>query len=340
MPIVRIDKTTNYTSIQNNIFRDSRLSLKACGLLCKMLSHNDQWNFTIVGLAASTKDGRTVVSNAVKELEALGYLVRKVVRDHFGRIVDTEYWIYESPNGTSDPGDRKPEDGDGAPDSEEIPNETPDAEPSKDESDPEEKPVFFVPSDTPSSENPNPGVTETENCAYRNNIIRNNIHKKEYTKNPNHSFSQSNIVAAENLIPDVMEYETAKKLIRENVDYETVCEQYPQDRVDEIVEIAAEVVCMPRKTITLGTSIYPFAIAKDRILALTANHVRYIIDSINGITHKIHHIKPYLTKTILEAGTTIQTHRVNDTPKESSFENSSFETDSFFAAALKRAYGN
>lgn len=344
MPIIRIDNHTNYTTIQNSLLRDSRLSLKACGLLCKMLSHCDSWNFTINGLAASTKDGRTTVSGALKELEELGYLVRKIVRDHFGRICDTEYWIYDSPeaaaqyastvDGKSESGNTEPE--------EEPADETPETS-KNEESAPIEAPVFFEIPEAPFAGIPDMDEAEAENCTQRNNNIRNtkvrnNIYKNSY--NSNSSIYLSSEVPAENRNADVMEYEEAKRVIRENVEYETVCEQYPQERVDEIVEIAAEVVCMPRKTITLGTSVYPFAIAKDRILRLTANHVRYIIDSINGITHKIRHIKPYLTKTILEAETTIHTYRSNDTTQESGFANSSFDTDSFFAAALTRAYGN
>ena len=344
MPIVRIDKNTNFTTIHNSLLRDTRLSLRACGLLCKMLSHCDSWNFTINGLTAGTKDGRTIVSGALKELEDLGYLVRKIVRDNLGRIKDTEYWIYDSPEAITQ--SETSADGEADSGNEETCEEPQEAaeEPSEsaetEESSVSEKPVFFELPDTPFAGFPNMDSAPTENRTQRNTIIRNNNTRKNIYKNSKFYNSSIHQSYDGNWNADVMEYEEAKKLVKENIMYDSVCEEYSPERVDEIVEIAAEVVCMPRKTITLGTSVYPFAIAKDRILRLTANHVRYIIDSINGITHKIRHIKPYLTKTILEAETTIHTYRSNDIAQEPGFANSSFDTDSFFAVALTHAYGN
>lgn len=97
MPVIRIEKTANYTVISNYPLRDSRLSLKACALLCKMLCNTDTWDYSITGMAAMCKDGKSAVSNAMKELEQYGYLVRKQHRNEKGQIVDTEYIIYESP---------------------------------------------------------------------------------------------------------------------------------------------------------------------------------------------------------------------------------------------------
>ena len=97
MPVIRVTKTTNYTVISNYPLRDSRLSLKACALLCKMLCNADTWDYSITGMATQCKDGKSAVSNAMKELEQYGYLIRKQHRNEKGQIVDTEYIIYESP---------------------------------------------------------------------------------------------------------------------------------------------------------------------------------------------------------------------------------------------------
>lgn len=342
MPIVRIDKNTNFTTIHNSLLRDTRLSLRACGLLCKMLSHCDSWNFTINGLTAGTKDGRTVVSGALKELEDLGYLVRKIVRDNLGRIKDTEYWIYDSPEAIT----QSETSADGKADSgnEETCEEPQEAaeEPSESaetgESAASEEPVFFELPDTPFAGFPNMDSAPTENRTQRNTIIRNNNTRKNIYKNSKFYGSSIHQSHGKNQNADVMEYETAKELVKRNIGYDSVCAEYPAERVDEIVEIAAEVVCMPRKTITLGTSVYPYALAKNRILKLTADHVRFIIDSIDGITHRIRHIKPYLTKTILEAGTTINAYRRNGASQRDGFEQGSFDTASFFNTALNRAY--
>ena len=41
MPKIRVEKKTNYTTIDNNIFKNKNLSLKARGLLVTMLSLPD-----------------------------------------------------------------------------------------------------------------------------------------------------------------------------------------------------------------------------------------------------------------------------------------------------------
>lgn len=78
------------------------LSLKAKGLLSMMLSLPDSWNYTTRGLAAICKEGVDAIGSAVRELEKAGYIVRRLLRGEGGRIADTEYVIYEQPQGGPD----------------------------------------------------------------------------------------------------------------------------------------------------------------------------------------------------------------------------------------------
>lgn len=98
MAICRVHKTKDYTLMSNYHLRDMELSCKACGLLSKMLSLPDEWDFTTRGLVAICKDGEACIRSALKELEMRGYLVRRRVRDDKGRIADVEYNIYETPH--------------------------------------------------------------------------------------------------------------------------------------------------------------------------------------------------------------------------------------------------
>ena len=97
MAVFRISKTKDYTVMSNHHLRDRELSCKACGLLSKMLSLPDEWDYTTRGLAAICKDGVDSIGTALKELETRGYLIRHKLRDKHGRIKDTEYVIYETP---------------------------------------------------------------------------------------------------------------------------------------------------------------------------------------------------------------------------------------------------
>ena len=97
MSVYRVNKTRDFTVMGNTHLRDKNLSLKAVGLLSKMLSFNDGWQFSTRGLATLCKEGPDAILSALKELEENGYLVRHRGRDDKGRMVSTEFDIYEMP---------------------------------------------------------------------------------------------------------------------------------------------------------------------------------------------------------------------------------------------------
>ena len=98
MSVIRVAKIRGYTVMSNYHLRDKELSCKACGLLSKMLSLPEDWDYTTRGLATICKDGVDSIGTALKELEKRGYLIRNQLRDEKGRIRDMEYVIYETPH--------------------------------------------------------------------------------------------------------------------------------------------------------------------------------------------------------------------------------------------------
>ena len=97
MSVLRKEKKSNFTVIDNGIFKDRTLSMKAMGLLCLMLSLPDNWDYSIAGLVALVNDGESAVRSALKELEKAGYFRREQVREN-GRIAKIEYVISETKN--------------------------------------------------------------------------------------------------------------------------------------------------------------------------------------------------------------------------------------------------
>jgi len=86
----------NYTCVSNDLLKDYRLSNKSIGLMVRMLSLPDNWDFSIAGLAAISKDQEGSIKSSLDELKALGYVVIEPYREG-GRIVDWVYNIYETP---------------------------------------------------------------------------------------------------------------------------------------------------------------------------------------------------------------------------------------------------
>lgn len=96
MSVIRVQKTKDYTVLSNHHLKNKNLSLKAKGLLSVMLSLPDNWDYSISGLVAISKEGKTSIRATIQELEENGYIQRNRTHDEKGRI-SYEYIVYEKP---------------------------------------------------------------------------------------------------------------------------------------------------------------------------------------------------------------------------------------------------
>ena len=94
MAVLRKEKKSDFTVIDNAIFRNKDLSLKAKGMLCLLLSLPDNWKFSVEGLAGCSTDGKSAVTSALNELEDAGYFHREQGRNK-GNFGDAIYVISE-----------------------------------------------------------------------------------------------------------------------------------------------------------------------------------------------------------------------------------------------------
>lgn len=97
MSIIRVAERPRYTRISNHVFSDHRLSFKAVGVLCQLLSYPDNWKVNAKHLSTTHTDGQTAVRSALKELKECGYLRKYPVKDELGRISYWESVIFEFP---------------------------------------------------------------------------------------------------------------------------------------------------------------------------------------------------------------------------------------------------
>ena len=95
MSVLRKEKKSNFTVIDNAIFKDYGLSLKATGLLCKMLSLPDNWEYSVKGLSKLTSDGISSITSGLKELTEAGYF-RREQRYKDGKFAGYDYIISET----------------------------------------------------------------------------------------------------------------------------------------------------------------------------------------------------------------------------------------------------
>jgi len=96
MEVIRVIKNKNYTTISNQLFKNKGISLKAKGLMAYLLSLPNDWNLSINGIVACSKEGRAAISSTIKELIESGYIERETIRDK-GKFVGYDYFVFEQP---------------------------------------------------------------------------------------------------------------------------------------------------------------------------------------------------------------------------------------------------
>ena len=91
--------TGGFTTMLNHHLRNRNLSLKAVGLLSKMLSLPPDWDYSIRGLAMLNTDGIDGIRTAMKELEDEGYVVRVQSRDVNEKVGTIAAEVGQTPSG-------------------------------------------------------------------------------------------------------------------------------------------------------------------------------------------------------------------------------------------------
>ena len=96
MAVFRVNKNKNYTVMSNYHLKDVNMSFKAKGLLSMMLSLPDDWDYSIKGIISISKENKTSIQSALKELEENKYLKRTKKQNEKGQF-EYIYDIYEKP---------------------------------------------------------------------------------------------------------------------------------------------------------------------------------------------------------------------------------------------------
>lgn len=103
--VVRVHKTADFTIMSNHHLRNIELSLKAVGLMSKLLGLPDDWCYSIAGLVKICKEGETAVRAALHELIDEKYVYVEKLPPNYSQSGRFEYvyHIYEIPyEGTPD----------------------------------------------------------------------------------------------------------------------------------------------------------------------------------------------------------------------------------------------
>lgn len=268
MAVFRVERTRDYTVMSNHHLKDMNLSLKAKGLLSMMLSLPDSWNYTTRGLAAICKEGVDAIGSAVRELEKAGYIVRCLLRGEGGRIADTEYVIYEQPQGGPD----MPPPPSGGPDMASPHPGNPYAAGPDAAAPCAEKPVQL---------NTDPVSTD-----------RSNTHLSRPT--------EGNARGAAGCSEQAVRFE--RERVRAQIEYDRIINVENREQVDEFVEIMLAASLTESPTIRVGRKReYPAALVRERFRQINSSHIERLLDAILDNKVPVRNTKAYLLAALFDA---------------------------------------
>ena len=316
MAVFRVERTRDYTVMSNHHLKNRSLSLKAKGLLSVMLSLPDEWDYTLRGLAAISREGVDAIREAIRELEDAGYIVRSRGRNEKGQLSGTEYVIYEHPQQSAD-----------APVLD-IPTQEKSvvADKPKEESKAEKSLIFNTskaisePCETsdssgktpmwenPTLENPTLEKPTLENPTQLNTkrSKTNSESKKQTTSSLPLSIPSPSLPAqTEGGMEDqVRKY---RNQVKRNIDYFEISEDYAAnlEQLDEIVDLMVETLCSTRPTLSVAGDNLPASLVKERLLKINCMHIQYVMDSLKSNTTPVRNIKRYLLTVLFNAPATI-----------------------------------
>lgn len=86
-----------FTTVDNAVLNDEKLSWKAKGIFVYLWSQSDDWDYYVSEVAKHSRDGQDSLSAGIKELENRGYLKRIQTREG-GKFGKFQWLLTENPN--------------------------------------------------------------------------------------------------------------------------------------------------------------------------------------------------------------------------------------------------
>lgn len=100
-----------------------------------------------------------------------------------------------------------------------------------------------------------------------------------------------------------------KAEIREQIEYDILCQQYDRMQLDELVEIMLEVAMNRSPTVKIGRDAeYPTGFVQQRFEKITSMHIEKVMDGIRENTTRVWNTKAYLMAALFNSVSTIDNH--------------------------------
>ena len=155
--------------------------------------------------------------------------------------------------------------------------------------------------ENPYLDNPDTEAPDTDNPAQLN-TKKSNTQKSNTDLSSTHSF----FLPAADGMTDGFE---KKAEIREQIEYDILCQQYDRMQLDELVEIMLEVAMNRSPTVKIGRDAeYPTGFVQQRFEKITSMHIEKVMDGIRENTTRVWNTKAYLMAALFNSVSTIDNH--------------------------------
>ncbi|SFC02829.1 DUF6017 domain-containing protein [Ruminococcus albus] len=295
--VCRVNKNANYTVMSNYHLRSTNLSLKAIGLLSKVLSLPENWDYSISGLTAICKEKETAIKAALDELKHWGYLVvTKLMPNetNSGRIEYVydfyEYSEKDTPDADQNDDDTYDEDGDVSTIS--VKKSPQGAE----KQGIENLPLEILPIEIQAVDNQ--GQINTKKKIKKNQILSDQV---SINQSPSDSEKAvENVESQTDGLIDgyISEKEVYTDVVKTNIEFPYFAEWLgDEEEAEEIVQMIVRRICSRKKTERICGQDFPREVVKSAMLKVDINVLENAIEQMKR-TDNVRNYESYLISTL------------------------------------------
>ena len=120
----------------------------------------------------------------------------------------------------------------------------------------------------------------------------------------------------QNTDPILSDTDTVREQVQENIELDLLCRNMPEAApvFEEISELIVETVQNQNSTQRLGINIFPADLVRSRLMQLTSEHIRYVLESLRTHSTNIRNPKKYLLSMLFNAPVTMTWQTMSTCP--------------------------
>ena len=113
------------------------------------------------------------------------------------------------------------------------------------------------------------------------------------------------------------EGEAVRTKVRDNIELDLLCHNQPESApvMQEIYELVVETIQLRSPVLRLGSNLFPMALVRERLLQLTSEHIRFVLDGLRNLHTDVKNLKKYLLTMLFNAPVTLNGRTMLDVRK-------------------------